>query len=821
MAIPLTDRATALSQQSNIGQQLILEIDGIPLVFSAVEAKRFWRIGDDGVRIGDPGLTIGGMVRVPGNREYISLGKTTNRVTQQIQVDRGGAGSVSKFKIELVDKDQELTRAFRPGENVTDILGREAIVYLGFAEGSHPEDSVRIFNGIIDDVEGGVGNWTITAALPEAQKRQEIFINQKKSLVGAIDNSTTSITLNNTDDIIQPDGTYVLSYVRIDDEVIQFTSHSSGVLNGVTRAQLGTVANAHDAGADVETVYRLQGKPMDLALRMMLSGSGQYVRDIEAPRFVDITPTVSNNNAIFFPDEILQERLGLSVGDLITIEGAANAANNVTSEPITAFLVTGGGTAVFTNQTLTVETGSSAVASFASQYDTLPAGAGLGMTPKQVDVTQHLFLRDTFASNQIDLDFYLKETVKAKEFIADELYFPAGFYQVPRKGRASVQITAPPLVLEELKEINHLNVTNPADLTMRRSINKYFHNAVIYNFNEDILEDEFLASEVIFSQRSIDRIPTGNKPLTLESKGLRDNSNIRTFVSNQAQRYADRFQFAAESTRVQVLYKDSFNIEVADTVLFGSPELQLVDTERGTREFRPRLMEVINKSLNIKEGRIELSLLDTGFGIDGRFGVIAPSSLIGAGSTTTSIVLKQSFAFQGLERQKYENLIGEEVTIHNDDWTFVETVTISSLNPTALNTITVTPALSVAPSEDFVFEVANYPDSDDDTLNDKSKSIHVFFDPQVDVVSGASQTQFTVSAADRELFLIGSPVRVHNGDFTDDSTPGITDGDAIVTAINTTTNEITVSRDLGFTPDSTHVVDLIGFKDNPLPYRIL
>ncbi|NQY01549.1 MAG: hypothetical protein HRT70_10600 [Flavobacteriaceae bacterium] len=72
-----------------------------------------------------------------------------------------------------------------------------------------------------------------------------------------------------------------------------------------------------------------------------------------------------------------------------------------------------------------------------------------------------------------------------------------------------------------------------------------------------------------------------------------------------------------------------------------------------------------------------------------------------------------------------------------------------------------------------------------------------------------------------DKFLIDAFVNVHTVNWSSTSTLDTTLQDAQVTNVDTGTNTITVNRSLGFTPDSTYVVDLIGFKDGGLPYRIL
>ena len=822
MALELSVKADLLLNQVNVEQQLILEISGVPFIYGAVTVTKLALYGDD-IVYGQDGLLYGGIVADPNGRAYISLEGTTRQLTQQIEPDKGGVGSIQKFNVTLIDKNQEVTDAFTPGNFVPDLLSREANVYIAFQGGAHPEDSVKIFNGIVTGQEAAPGRWRVSIDHPEFLKRQELFQQITTNLTTAVNDSQTSMTLETTDNFIAPLDA-VTSFVQIDDELIQYTSASGGSITGLTRGALGTVAASHDNDADVTTFYRLQGDPIDLSLKIMLSDSGNnpFKTDIETPSFVQVDALTQTPNGIFYPNSRIQENLGLELGDLVTVSGASNPANNFSDAVIQAFIPIPTGTViVVSGPILEIETESTAISSFKSQFNTLPNGAGCGMSPSQVDVTQHLLMKTLFPSLP-EYDFYIKDTINAKDFLSEQVYFPAGFYQVPRKGRNSVATTIPPLVLEELVELTDENVEKADKNRMSRQINKDFFNNVVYKFDRDTITDKFLAGAITFSNRSINRIDTGTKSLTIESDGFRGDPATRNFLETQARRFSDRYQFAAESIKIETNYKTGFPIEIADIVLFGNSNLQIPDVTQGSRNFKPRLMEVVNKSLDIR-GKVTMSLLDTGFGLDGRFGVISPNSFIGAGSTTTAIVLKPSFGtgeFQ-VERAKYENFIGEEVRIRNADFTFSEIVKLIQFDPASLNRIIVDPALSIAPPEDYILDLPEYPDDADETLRSKMKTIHCFFDPTVEVVSAADDTSFVVAPSDIDKFLVDAFIIVHSDDFSDSSTPGTGDDDLQVLTVDTGTNTVTTSGSMGFTPLAGYKVNLIGFKDAGLPYRLI
>lgn len=814
MALQLSTTAELLLNQTNIKQQVILEIDGINAIFGAVEVMEIVRIGND-LEIGD--FIIGGLTTAANSFDYIDLGGTSTNIRQQIEIDRGGAGSVSKFVITLIDKNQELSKLFQPGNIVDDMLARDCDVYLGFEGGSHPEDSVRIFNGSIDSIEFGAGNCKLSVAHPEQKKRQEIFTQSQTRLVGAINDIDTSITLESTSGLVIPTDIQ-RSFIRIDDELIEYTGTSGSALTGVSRGAFGTTASSHADEAGVDSVYIFTGDPIDIALKLMVSGGQEfYSSGTSVPSFVQLSGTENIANTFLVEDFNFQDDIGLVNGDTVTITGATEAANNVTDAIVVGVQIVSTGTAItLSGVSLVSETSSNATVSFKSQYATLNDGGAL--LPREVDIERHEEISDLLSAQFPDYELLAEDSIDLKDFIANEVFFPSGLYQVPRKGRISVAATIPPLTTAGTKNLDADTVTNATSLSPVRTLNKYFYNTIVYRYNRDPIADKFTTGAVTTSERSINRIPIGSRSLTIDSNGLRDNAATSQFITIQSRRWTDRFQFAAEQLQVEVKYQTGFTIEVGDTVT-GVTGLSVTDVTRGDRNFESRTWEVINKDLNIRDGRVRLTVLDTKFGSDGRVGVISPSSNTDSGSTTTTLVIKTSFGFDGIERDKWSSYVGEKIRVHSQDYSFDEEVTIQELPVNNQAQIIVNPALSVAPPEDYIIDVPVYPDTTNTLDNAAYKDQFCFWDPQVTIISGTTTT-FVVGAGDISKFFVGGFVRVHNEDFSNDSIVLTTDDDLEITDVDTGTNTITVNRDIGFTPVAGDLVDLIGFADMGLPYRI-
>ena len=829
MAQELSIKANLLSQETNIGQNIILEIDGIDLIFGAQPVYKLWDIGEEGVSVGDEGLLIGGLVELQKSRAYVSLDGTTSQINQQLELDRGGAGSVTKFSVQLVDKNQELTRVFSPGQTVSDLLGRDATVYLGFQGGSHPQDSIRLFQGVIDQQKTGAGFWNVTIAHPQTLTRTTIVQQISTTLNGAITDSDTTISLISSDGFLEPADT-MRTLVRIEDELIEYTGISGDDLTGCSRGIETTVANAHDDEAEVQTYFIFEDDPIDLALKLMLSRGGvSAYEEVEIAKFVQTSGANTIDDAVIFTSDTFQDEYGLIIGDFITITGATNGANNVSDFPISGFIVGNFGTAVVLGGAgLVQEIETDAICSFKSQYDVLPftkggVSVGANMKPNQVDVPRHLELQSLLISQIPQMKIYSEGDENLKEFIVNELFQPIGFYQIP-KSRYSVSAVIPPLVVDTLKKFDSNAVKNPDKLKMSRTINKNFYNSIAFKFNPDPLNlSKYLSGEVVFSQRSINRIETNTRTLTISSRGLKGDNATRNAVRSLTRRLEDRYQFAPETIEVSTNYKTGFNVEIADIVLFGDSDLQLTDINEANRDFVPRLMEVINRKLNLKTGNLSYTLLDTAAGNDGRFSVVSPNSFIDSGSTTTQIFLKRSFTTREfeLEREKWENFIGQEISIRSEDYSYQESVILVGFSDASIFALETAP-LSVAPTEDYIVDLPYYPDTADSEDNRLMKSIHAFWTPRVTITANSADNfTFEVAPGDIDKFLVEAFVRVHSEDFSSDSVESSLDDDAEIVDVNTTTNVITVDRDMGFTPQLNDQIDLIGFKDGGLPFRLL
>lgn len=813
MSLPVNDLFKTLLEADTKSPQIILEVDGWPPI-SSIPAKKYANFGDD-IVFGQSSLFFNGLILDNSILPYIDLNKTTNQITQQLQADKGGSQSVTSFDVGIIDKDQIITELITPNKTVVDILGVKARLYLSLEGAGHPKDSILFFSGIVAGASSGAGYVNINLASPEKLKNLEIFPKVSTELTAGITNVATTINVASTDDFVLPaDSGTLRTYLLLNDEIIEYTGKTSTSFTGCVRGQFGTIAVAHNINDNIESAYRLIGNLKDLSLKLMLSGiNTPYATDIPILSFVQYG-SQTQANSVFVSRFNFDQYYGAVLGDSVTITDAVTPSNNVTGL-VTAIETTDLGSYITIDQPLTLE-GSGAKFSISSAYSVLPRFCGLEMTPDQVDVAEFeaMFLQNS--TQFFDYDFFIKDSVKGAEFINTEILYPSGCYALPRKAKTSIGLTKPPLASYETKVLDESTVISAGQLKINRNISNNFYNAIVIKYDKDHVEDKFKRGKITQSADSTNRIKVANKPLTIEAQGVRFENNFVGKFATISRRALERYQYAAESLEIQVNYGTGFDIEIGDAVVLKG--LQISDTKdgSGTRGLKPRIFEVTNKVVNTKGTPIRLTILDTAYSLNGRYGVISPSSKIGLGSTTTVLNLKKSYGTNlttRSENYKWRNLVGARLRIRTVDYSFSEERVLLSLNPVNDSSIILDAPLSLAPSENYIVDIVNYPNNADPEDQALSKALYVFFNLQHTVVAGISQTQFTVSVGDASEVKVGYIVKIHNKDY---STVSL---ERNVTDVTGTT--ITVSGDLGYIPNAADKIELLGYLDGSAPYRIV
>jgi len=657
----------------------------------------------------------------------------------------------------------------------------------------------------------------------DVQQLIEVTIEGESSepqLVGTVSLTTdTSALLEDGSLFLSPSDDEVLRVYGIaDDELFEYTAKSTNTLTGITRGAENSLIEIHDVERSVDQVLRLKGNGIDLALRLMLSkGPASYMSQLPATSLGFYQVDYPLTNGIFFQEVDLESTFGVAPGDLLSITDAIELSNNVVDAIVTEVGRLEGGSYIIVNDTLIQEISTTAKISIKSQFNTLPIG--LGMRPSEVDVAQHLFVRDTFLSS-FTLDIFTEEINNTKDFLDREIYKPMSCYSVPRKGRSSVVIHSAPLADYELITFDRNSVTNPDRLKVQRSISKNFYNTVLYQYDYDPITRKYITPKRYEDTASLELIPdVGVRPYEVVSRGLRTSENAGVLSELSATRWLDRYHRGAEFINgIRTNFRTAYRLEIGDNVLVDYRDLKLSDFKTGSRSGTIKVMEVVNKVVDNATGEITIDVVNTVFEFDGRFGYISPASMTLEGSTDVKLLLAQSFGTRPYEREslKWEGHIGQTVVVRTVDFSTIYTTILRGFDGNVPQGMSVD-QLPAAPGEGWIIEAPVYPTSSDTQDEAFWKSRYCFHSPRVAVANSVaiSETEFEVDPSDVTKFFVGSVVRIHTEDFVEDSP------ELVVTAIDTDTNVITISGEAGFDIDDSHYVDLIGFPDQGPAYRIL
>ncbi len=756
MAFETTLAAQTQAQKGNKQTNIVLEIDGVDTVLSTLGIKQILKIGDpafilgpeisigglvelgtviqqDPVFIGEatlligPDFTIGGVKEFEGQLQLVSYDAgTTTTLSQTIKQDTGEGSTVSRYQIAVVDKDGVITELISPGKVVTDVLGKKCRVWFGFVESAWKEDYIIMHRGFIRSIKSKAGVIKFDIAHADLKKKNDIFVTGETALSAPLtDVETTTMNVDDSTNFLEkitgPNGLIddtFNTYVRIDDEVIEYETKGAGVFTTLTRGAFGTTAASHSVDASIASVYQLGvTDAMDIALKVLLSGKeGPYKTDVNAANFVRVDNSTLVSNAILFKQDIVLN-YNVQIGDFLSAVGALNGANNVVNAEIVAITENSAGTYVTLADTVSLveEVSTDAEVSFRSQFDVWPTGAGLALDNDFVDIDEHKRIQRLFLSS-FEYDFRLTETTEAKEFLQAQLYNPASCFELPRKAQASVGIHTPPLPGSRIKDISKNTVLNADKLELSRSTTEEFFNTINYKFEED-LENEFRRGEIFISADSIARLPdVGNKSLTIEAKGMREILSAKNLADQAATRRLNKYKFGAEFVNgINLDLSTGWDVEGGDAVVLDIPSLEMSDTVNATRGTGDsRVFDIKNKKFNTKTGVVTIDVVDSNADKDARYGLISGCSFIKSGINNISWIIQPSFntdRFGNDEWRKWTDFVGASVLIRSSDFTTTGTGTLSSI---AGNTITVSSTIGFVPAAGFVMELdkySNQPDS--------------------------------------------------------------------------------------------------------------
>lgn len=810
---------------------IIVKIDGVADLLASNTVYRKIRYGDP-IKYGDAALVYGGLTPLEGVRSYLNMDGSSLTISQTIEPEQG-RGSVSQLTLAFIDKDQYMTRLLSPGFLVDEILGREVEVFLGYQELAYPSDYFRIYRGYITGVGDQAGNVTLSISDPNFKTRQETFLASTTTLLAEAAPGDTTLSVNQTGDFYQyiqgPLGTYdpaVNLYLLVDDEIMSYDT--SGVTGPqtftVARGARGTIAVDHEVGSSVSGAVQLQDNCVDMILKLLLSGwNGPWKSGIPIQNFVNDFTVNPVAGGIILPAGVDAKRdYGLVLGDFVTISGATDPGNNGQSQ-IIRFQARDldQNNTIVTDKVLTPETNSPATLAFRSQYDTYPIDTGLKLTPNDVDVDTFQYFQETFLEGiENTYRFFITDQQSGKTFIESQMLLPLGGYSITRQGKISMSLTRPPLADRGLTILDKNVILNPQSIRPERATNnRKFFNDIQYEYDPDDqgnFQQVFrLLDSDSFNLIQVDQI------LPIQALGLHADLGATDFITKKSQLLLSRYKRGAILMKVEVNWQIANTTEAGDIVVIRdtglSGDLQIANYLTGKRGMNNILFEVIGRDLDIKGGKGTLTLVNgVGSQFTDRYGVIAPASNLNARSNSSQLYIDSSFdsATPDDEAAKWDQYIGQPIEVYKyADWSQSATGVLTGIDELNRRFLTIDPPLPFTPSSGFTVTIAPYPDDIDPNDAQFNKTVHCFWSPTVDVVTGISVSSFQVDPSDISKFEVGFPVLVHDYYFMQAS---------LETSVLSVSGDIVTTKDnLGFTPSSGMVAQFLGFDDGGATYRFI
>lgn len=644
--------------------------------------------------------------------------------------------------------------------------------------------------------------------------------------------------------IMGPDGTYsstVHTFLKIDDEIMEYDI--DGIVDentfSVTRGSLGTIPADHDIDTQVTNTLQLgfdqvgQGLNfMTAALQLLLSGwNGPCETDIDLNSLGLLPdPTTWNYFILGFESGLQIDSdltLGLTVGDYYYVTGATDPSNNI-SGLITGFVTDANNyiSIVMIDQSFnSFEFPTDAVCAFRSKYDVLPVAAGSQCRMRDVDVsTWETIRKNYFLSSIYDICMYYDAPLFATDTIVADLMLPMGCYSISRYGRISVSITKPPLPGsgKQLVQLDYTNIIDPDQIHVTRATNnRTFYNQVSYEYDFRPADGTYSSIQYFIDTNSLNLF-SQTLTLPIQATALKTTLGAAVVAGQRGAALLTRYKNVALILELTVNWSVGSLIEVSDVVLIvDNGKLQIMNFQTGQRNLGSQLFEVIDRSYNVTQGNVKLKVLSgLGFNVNSRFGLISPSTIIAAGSTSTVLRVTPSYGQVSIsaELQKWTPYFGLPIVVHSADYSVSGMATLQSMNaldPTALNITD----LGFTPTAGYVMEIAPYPTTTNKMENSQYKALYCYQTPTLPVASGTSTTVFDMtSTGDADLMTVGNIIILRKLDYTVYSQE-VTIQSIVGTVITVATALRSIDTNAPFTPDDTFVVEGIGFKDGLGYYR--
>jgi len=291
-------------------------------------------------------------------------------------------------------------------------------------------------------------------------------------------------------------------------------------------------------------------------------------------------------------------------------------------------------------------------------YDILAVANGLDMDSSEVDISGIENMRDDyFPGNSHWMQLVITDKTKASTFLEKEFFKPLNLTPaITNAGLFTVKPYKPPIastsdvqtfdedVIEGLPEMDF----NLAELV----------NEVDWKYDHD--GSDYQTIEYHQDSTSLTNRGQAKKALEIESKGLHSSVSgvsLNMFAEDVASRRAKSIFNRYATPPVKISFSTLFYqwlSEFGDIVPFTHSKLP--DIVAGSRGFTAERMEVIQRGIDWKNGKVKFELLDTGFARS-IYQQISPTMTITAASSGTS------WTVSAADAAKFANLTTPEVQL--------------------------------------------------------------------------------------------------------------------------------------------------------------
>lgn len=206
------------------------------------------------IRQPDSGLVI------PGSQARSIISLTVNPTT--VDFKRANQ-TIASYSFRLLDKDFLISSRFENNETL--FMGKEVRIWIGRSgvdmAFSEYFELPRVF---IQKISHADNSYNFSCKDSTDTMIRDVF-NLQTLLQANIVPATTAFLVSSTDGF-EPSG-----YLKLDDEIVSYSSITATQFQGIIRGEFGTTPANHDFGTDIFELFELTGNPIELILQIWTS----------------------------------------------------------------------------------------------------------------------------------------------------------------------------------------------------------------------------------------------------------------------------------------------------------------------------------------------------------------------------------------------------------------------------------------------------------------------------------------------------------------------------------------------------------------------